>query len=66
MTTIGMRTTLTLDELDIILACVRFMRINYDVANPETFDSIVDRLEVMIEYAGTMYHPADLTIEVRP
>ena len=66
MTTVGMRTTLTLDELDTVRACVRFMRQNYGVIDPIGLESIERRLEALLDHAAAMHYPADLTIGVRP
>ena len=42
------------------------MRQNYAVADPDGLESIEDRLDALLGHAATMYHPADLTIEVKP
>jgi hypothetical protein len=66
MTTVGMRTFLTLDELATVLAATRYARIHGNPEDWRTLDLIVDRISVMLEHASSMHYPADLTIEVRP
>ena len=67
MTTIGMRVDLTLDDIKSIVSVLETVCSTIS-DNPELqqLRTIAETLSVLVDHAGTMYHPADLTIEVRP